>query len=463
MNIKHLDITTLAPAGYHPRKKLHPGDAGYEKLKKSIAEFGYVDPIIWNERTGNIVGGHQRLQILLDLGIRTEDVSVVDLPLELEKALNVCLNNPAGEWDMPRLKDLLIEFETFNFDIELTGFDPAEIEKLLGRDVTEDDFDPDAEAEKIIAPITMRGDIYQLGNHRLMCGDSTSRDEIGRLMDGRKANMVFTDPPYNVNYGSTMKDKLRQRVSKENAGRTILNDNFKTNEGFYKFLFAAISAIRPYAAGDVYICMSSSELHTLQRAFLDAGGHFSTFIIWVKNHFTIGRSNYQRQYEPILYGWFEGSSHYWSGVRNLGDVYKEKIQADIDGVPLVRVDACGIEGDVWDLPRPMKSKEHPTMKPIALCARAIRNSSAPGDLILEGFGGSGSTLIAAEQTKRECRAMELSELFCDVIVTRWEQFTGKKAELISGRVDEGGSVQVENLGGMVPAELPGGLVSDNAG
>jgi DNA modification methylase len=177
--------------------------------------------------------------------------------------------------------------------------------------------------------------------------------------------------------------------------------------------------------------MSSSELHTLQRAFRDCGGHFSTFIIWVKNQFTIGRANYQRQYEPILYGWFEGTSHYWSGVRNLGDVYgADKVSRDIDGTPMVRVEACEIDSDIWEYAKPLKSKEHPTMKPIALCARGIMNSSRPSERILEGFGGSGSTLMAAEQTGRECYAMELSEVFCDVIINRWEKFTGQKSELI---------------------------------
>jgi DNA modification methylase len=431
MEIKTMNIAELMPAPYHPRKKQSPADPVYKKLKRSILEFGYVDPIIWNRRTGNIVGGHQRGQVLLDLGITSENVSIVDLSEEKEKVLNIALNKISGEWDLPRLKDLIIEIETYDVDIELTGFDEAEIEKLLGRDVTEDDFDAEAEADKIKIPVTRRGDIYQLGRHRLRCGDSIIPADMEKLMNGRKAGMVFTDPPYNVNYGATMKDKMRKRVSKENAGRTILNDNFETKEDFYQFLYSAISAIRPHVAGDVYICMSSSELHTLQRAFSDCGGHFSTFIIWIKNHFTIGRANYQRQYEPILYGWFEGTSHYWSGVRNLGDIYgRHKIILDSDGVPLVRAEACGIESDIWEFPKPVKSKDHPTMKPIGLCARSIRNSSPPGALVADAFGGSGSTLMAAEQTGRECYVMELSEIFCDVIIKRWETFTGQKASLI---------------------------------
>ena len=432
MEIKIIPLSILITPDWHPRKQLQFGDGEYERLKKSILEFGYVDPIVWNRRTDNLISGDKRLKVLLDLGYEAAEVSIVDLPIEKEKALAVALDNPAGEWDMPLLKDLLIELETCDLDIELTQFSLAEIEKILGRGVVEDDFDAEKEAEKIKTPYSRRGDIYQLGRHRLMCGDSTLATDMDRLMEGSKADMVFTDPPYNVNYGATMKDKMRTKVSKENAGRKILNDHFKTNEGFYLFLRDAIAAFRPYVKGDVYVCMSSSELHTLQRAFLDCCGHFSTFIIWRKNHFTIGRSNYQRQYEPILYGWFEGSSHYWSGIRNLGDVYSgNQIRLDEDGVPLVRVEACGIESDIWDFAKPVKSKEHPTMKPIALCARAVRNSSRPGETVLDAFSGSGSTLIAAEQTDRICYAMELSEVYCDVDVKRWEQFTGKRAELIN--------------------------------
>jgi len=431
MLIETLPLSILRTPDWHPRKRLQLGDAEYERLKKSILEFGYVVPIVWNRRTDNLVGGDKCLMVLLDLGYEAAEVSVVDLPIEKEKALSVALDNLAGEWDMPLLKELLIELETCDLDIELTQFSQAEIEKLLGRGVVEDDFDAEKEAEKIKTPSSRRGDIYQLGRHRLMCGDSTLSEDMDKLMAGNLADMVFTDPPYNVNYGAIMKDKMRNKVSQENAGRKILNDHFKTNEGFYLFLRNAIAAFRPYVKGDVYVCMSSSELHTLQRAFLDCGGHFSTFIIWVKNHFTIGRANYQRQYEPILYGWFEGSSHYWSGVRNLGDVYgMDRIAKNVDGVPMVRVEACGIESDSWEIPKPMKSADHPTMKPIALCARAIRNSSAPGAKVLDAFSGSGSTMIAAEQTDRSCYAMELSEVYCDVDVKRWEQFTGKRAELI---------------------------------
>ncbi|SEM82502.1 DNA modification methylase [Syntrophus gentianae] len=424
-------IDDLIPAEKHPRKMLKPGDEIFEDLRRSIETFGYVDPIIWNSRTHNIVGGHQRLEVLKHLGHIEAEVSIVDLDPEMELALDLALNKISGDWDMPKLKDVLIELETLPVDLNLTGYSAKEIELLLKKDILEDDFDAAAEAEKIESATSKRGDIWQLGRHRLMCGDSTIADEVKELMNGSRADMVFTDPPYNVNYGSSLRDRQGKKAGSKNAGRKILNEHFAKREGFYEFLRDALAALRPHVSGDVYIAMSSSELDNLQRAFRDAGGHFSTFIIWVKSQFTIGRANYQRQYEPILYGWFEGSTHYWSGVRNLADVYgQDKLLRDTDGVPLIRVESCAIDSDVWEFPKPVRSDEHPTMKPIALVTRALRNSSKPGALVLDSFSRSGTTIMAAEQTGRTCYAMELSPVYCDVDIKRWETFTGGKAELI---------------------------------
>jgi len=213
-------------------------------------------------------------------------------------------------------------------------------------------------------------------------------------MGGNKAAMTFTDPPYNVNYGETMKDKLRNNSNK------ILNDNL--GEVFEPFLEKACKNMLEFTDGAVYICMSSSELHTLQKAFITAGGHWSTFIIWAKNTFTIGRSDYQRQYEPILYGWREGVNHYWCRDRD--------------------------QGDVWQVDKPSSSPLHPTMKPLALIERAIQNSSQSGDKVLDTFLGSGSTLIACDRTGRICYGMELEPLYVDVAVMRYEAFTGEKAK-----------------------------------
>ena len=207
--------------------------------------------------------------------------------------------------------------------------------------------------------------------------------------------MTFTDPPYDVDYGNSAKDKLRGK------SRKILNDNL--GEGFEQFLYDACVNILAVTKGGVYMCMSSSELHTLQRAFREAGGHWSTFVVWAKNTFTMGRADYQRQYEPILYGWKEGTDHYWCGARD--------------------------QGDVWFVDKPARNDLHPTMKPVALVERAIRNSSKTRDVVLDPFGGSGSTLIACARSGRSARIVELDPRYCDVIVRRWRNQGGEAATL----------------------------------
>ena len=243
------------------------------------------------------------------------------------------------------------------------------------------------------------GDIWKLGEHRLLCGDATNADDIKRLMGDKLAHMVFTDPPYNVNYGNTMKDALRYHTKEK---RTIMNDNLGSDFG--QFLTEACKNMVNFCVGAIYICMSSSELHTLYSSFVEAGGKWSTFIIWAKNTFTLGRSDYQRQYEPILYGWPKDKRHYWCGDRD--------------------------QSDVWEYNKPQKNDLHPTMKPIDLCARAIKNSSRKGKCVADFFGGSGSTLIACEQLGRVCYMSELDPKYCDVILQRFENFTGIKPVLL---------------------------------
>jgi DNA modification methylase len=322
--------------------------------------------------------------------------------VEQAHLLNIALNKISGSFDQELLARLLKELqEVPNIDLSLSGFEDDELKKLLksldAREKKEriESFDLDAAVKAAqSSPVAKLGDIWLLGEHRLACGDATDRDAVQRLMGGNKTAMTFTDPPYNVNYGETMKDKLRQNSNK------ILNDNL--GEVFEPFLEKACKNMLDFTDGAVYICMSSSELHTLQKAFIAAGGHWSTFVIWAKNTFTMGRSDYQRQYEPILYGWREGVSHYWCRYRD--------------------------QGDVWQVDKPSSSPLHPTMKPLALIERAIQNSSQAGDKVLDTFLGSGSTLIACERTGRICYGMELEPLYIDVAVMRWESFTGEKAK-----------------------------------
>ena len=288
----------------------------------------------------------------------------------------------------------LAELQAAEYDLELMGFSDEEIDKLLNGDEQSDGLtDEDAVPETPVEPTSKPGDLWILGNHRLLCGDSTVLTDVERLMDGQLADMAFTDPPYNVDYGNSAKDKMRGK------DRRILNDAL--GDGFYQFLYDACVNLLVVTKGACYVCMSSSELHTLQKAWLDAGGKWSTFVIWAKNTFTLGRADYQRQYEPILYGWKQGTDHFWCGDRD--------------------------QADVWFYNKPRVNDLHPTMKPVELVERAIRNSSKSRDVVLDLFGGSGTTLIACEKTGRQARLIELDPKFVDVIVKRWEDYTGKKA------------------------------------
>jgi DNA modification methylase len=284
-----------------------------------------------------------------------------------------------------------------NFDLGLTGFESPEIDELLSLlDPAADAAEPEDEVpEPPKDPVTRPGDLWLLGEHRLLCGDATVLTDVERVLGGTLADLCFTDPPYGVNYANSPKDKLRGKH------RPILNDNL--GDQFESFLTDACANLVSVTKGAIYIAMSSSELHTLQRAFTAAGGRWSTFVIWAKHAFTLGRADYQRQYEPILYGWREGADHYWCGARD--------------------------QGDVWFFDKPARNDLHPTMKPVALVERAIRNSSKSRDIVLDVFGGSGSTLIAAEKTGRQARLIELDPAYCDVIVQRWQRFTGRVAPL----------------------------------
>ncbi len=399
IQIEQMPIGELRPNPANPRRI---SDQELETLTRSISEFGLIDPIIARREDKMVIGGHQRLLAARKLGYKTVPVVFADLTVEQSHLLNIALNKISGSFDQELLARLLKELqEVPNIDLSLSGFEDDELKKLLksldAREKKErlESFDLDAAVKAAqSSPVAKPGDIWLLGEHRIGCNDSTDREAVQRLMSGSKAAMTFTDPPYNVNYGETMKDKLRKNSNK------IINDNL--GDAFEPFLEKACKNLLDFTDGAVYICMSSSELHTLQQAFIAAGGHWSTFVIWAKNTFTMGRSDYQRQYEPILYGWREGVKHYWCRDRD--------------------------QGDVWQVDKPSSSPLHPTMKPLALIERAIQNSSQAGDKVLDTFLGSGSTLIACERTGRICYGMELEPLYVDVAVMRWESFTGEKAK-----------------------------------
>ena len=392
MTIETIQVERLLPADYNPRKDLKPGDAEYEKLKRSIEQFGYVEPVIWNKTTGRVVGGHQRLKVLLDMGITEVECVVVEMDEEKEKALNIALNKISGEWDKDKLALLISDLQGTDFDVSLTGFEPAEIDALfkdtLKDGVKEDDFDVDAELQK--PTVTRLGDVWTLGRHRLVCGDSTKTETFDLLMAGKKANLVVTDPPYNVNY--------------EGSAGKIKNDNM-ADEAFYNFLLAAFKNTEAVMADDasIYVFHADTEGLNFRRAFADAGFYLSGTCIWKKQSLVLGRSPYQWQHEPVLFGWKKKGRHQWYTGRK--------------------------ESTIWEFDKPKKNGDHPTMKPIPLLAYPIMNSSMSNTLVLDPFGGSGSTLIACEQTDRSCFTIELDEKFCDVIVKRYIEQVGSDAEV----------------------------------
>ncbi|WP_312614090.1 site-specific DNA-methyltransferase [Oscillibacter sp.] len=396
MQIQKIPIKQLNPAKYNPRKDLQPGDPEYEKLLRSVEEFGYVEPIIWNKRTGNIVGGHQRFKVLKQLGFTEIDCVVVDMDEAREKALNIALNKISGDWDTAKLADVFRDIEQYGISLDITGFEAPEIDKLfqkLSREdgkIVEDDFDAEAEAAQITEPLTQPGDIWLLGKHRLMCGDSTDVADVAKLMDSTKAKMVFTDPPWNVDYGGSTHPSWKNRQ--------ILNDKMSADE-FYKFLLSAFKAMAGVSepGAMTYVVMSAQEWGSVMTAMKEAGYHWSSTIIWAKDSLVLSRKDYHTQYEPIWYGWL-------GGEKRLCPLQDRQ------------------QSDLWQIPRPKKSEEHPTMKPVALAGKAVGNSSRPGDTVLDLFGGSGTTLIACEQSDRVNCSLELDPKYCDVIVKRYIEF-----------------------------------------
>jgi DNA modification methylase len=314
-------------------------------------------------------------------------------------------DNATGEiadWNLDILPLELKGLAEMDFDLNLLGFDADELARLMGTEASPGLADPDETPEPPAEAITKPGDLWLLGDHRLLCGDSTKVDDVARLMDGAVARMCFTDPPWNVAIGQDQCPRHRQRPG-------LKNDDLPP-EQFRAFLVGFVTALKPHVSGDVYCVLGASEWPTLDAVLRGNGYHWSGTIIWAKDAFVLGRSKYHRRYEPIWYGWPEVGTSSFCDRRDLDDV--------------------------WEIPRPRRSEEHPTMTPVELMVRAITNSSVIGDGVVDPFGGSGSTMIAAEQTGRRSYAMELEPRFVDVAVTRWETFTGRKAERVEAEVRE---------------------------
>ena len=393
LNLVEWPIDQFIEYENNPRKNDHAVD----QMCRAISEMGFKVPVI-AKSNGLVVDGHLRLKAARKMQLRTLPVVLADDLSEAQiKAFRIMINQSAhwAEWDEALLKNEMLALEEMDYDLENLGFSDDELEAFLSEDIDEsvsdsvDDNIPEVEEQ----PISQAGDIWVLGNHRVMCGDATKPENVATLMGNALADMTWTDPPYNVDYGNSSKDTLRK------TDRRIMNDNL--GEAFFDFLLAAMKNILSVTKGACYVAMSSSELDTLQHAFREAGGKWSTFIVWAKNQFTLGRADYQRQYEPILYGWKSGNDHYWCGARD--------------------------QGDVWFFDKPIRNDLHPTMKPVALVERALKNSSKTHDVVLDLFGGSGSTLMACELQRRSARLMELDPKYVDVIIRRWQQHTGQQA------------------------------------
>ena len=392
--IERVNVSALTAFSGNPRTH---SDTQIDQIAASIREFGWTNPILVDAGCV-IIAGHGRLAAASRLGL--EQVPVIrlgHLSDAQRKALVIADNQLAlnAGWDEVALSNLVRELDAEKFELDLLGFDSADLDRYLAGL----NGDAAAEAEEAelpevpVVPTSRPGDLWILGNHRLLCGDATVFTDVERLMDGQLADMAFCDAPYNVDYANASKNKA---LSKD---RRILNDAL--GDGFYQFLYDTCVNLLMVTKGACYMSMSSSELDTLQRAFKEAGGKWSTFIIWAKNTFTLGRADYQRQYEPILYGWKQGADHFWCGARD--------------------------QGDVWFVDKPRVNDLHPTMKPVELMERAVRNSSKTRDIVLDPFGGSGTTLIACEKSGRRARLIELDPKYVDVIVKRWQDFSGKQA------------------------------------
>jgi len=403
-----VDINKLIP--YVNNARTHNAQQ-INKLRSSLREFGFINPVII-DRDFNVIAGHGRIMAAKEEGINEVPCVFVDYLTEAQKKAYILADNrmamDAG-WDEELLKVEIEALQAEDFDLSLTGFDESELAGFFDTadDAKDDDFDVDAELEK--PPVTKSGDLWLLGNHRLLCGDSTKEESYTLLTNGKKANLVVTDPPYNVNYQGT-------------AGK-IKNDNLE-NDKFYQFLFDAFTCMEKAMADDasIYVFHADTEGLNFRKAFADAGFYLSGTCIWKKQSLVLGRSPYQWQHEPCLFGWKKNGKHQW---------YSDRKQTTI-----------------WEFDKPKKNGDHPTMKPVPLLAYPIKNSSMSNCIVLDPFGGSGSTLIACEQTNRICHTIELDEKYCDVIVKRYIEQVGT-AENVSV-VRDGKTIRFDEL--EVPAD-----------
>lgn len=408
-------ITSLTFAEYNPRQ-ISKHD--FQKLVQSIKEFGFIEPVVIN-KDKTIIGGHMRVRAAKELNMVDIPCVEVDLPKEKEKALNLALNRIHGEWDEQKLAEVLFELEELP-ELELTGFTESEVAKVLDtvRLAKEDEFDAEKAAAAIKEPVAKQGDLYQLGKHRLFCGDATILESWQKLMGDERANLIFTDPPYNVDYHS--QGGVTYSSEKFGGSGAVFSDN-KSDEECTAFYTDVLKNLFAFSTDDapIYWWFANKNNHINRIAFEQAGWHFSQIIIWLKNSFVFSRGqDYHRVYEPCMFGWKKGQKHFVSKhYGNMSDVFNLNF-AEFEEML-----------DVWYAHRDNTSSYvHPTQRPVKLPERALKRSSKIGSIVVDAFGGSGSTLIACENMNRAAYLMELDPKFVDVIIERWEELTGEKAE-----------------------------------
>ena len=411
MQIRTIPIKKINPATYNPRVDLKPDDAEYKQLLRSIDEFGYVQPLVWNKRTGNLVGGHQRFKILLAKGIKEVQVSVVDLSLEKEKTLNIALNKISGQWDKEKLIALLDDLcKAPDFDVELTGFELPEIESMLNStldDGKNEGFDVEKELSANREVVTRPGEIIELGlngNHRLVCGDVTNTSNLNALLRSYRCQLCHTDPPYGVNYDRRNRPTGNISINPHNPrSMKLQNDNLgpkRYHQWFDKVVAALNEALVPGAA--YYIWNSHKNFGLMHQLLTEQNFKISSVITWAKESFSPNFSDYNEQVEFCLYGWKGGAKHKWYGPKN--------------------------ESTLWKVNRDRTALyQHPTQKALELAQRAIRNSTKHEDIVFDPFLGSGTTLIAAARLGRRCYGMEIEPKFCDCIVRRYIALAGPDA------------------------------------
>ena len=431
VNVK---IEKLKP--YENNARTH-SEEQVEKISRSIKEFGFINPVLIDSNFG-IIAGHGRVLGAKKLGMKEVPcLFVEDLTDEQKRAYILADNKLALDagWDDEILREEIKALADLDFDVSLTGFELEDFDfNQTDIEFEEDNYDVEEKLPEI--PKAKYGDIYQLGNHRIMCGDSTSQEDIDKLLDGAVMDLCVTDPPYNVNYGSINESGYGKE---RDNGNKILNDNMD-DESFYLFLNAfytqMMRVLKP--GGAYYIFHADTEGYNFRKALMDAGGQVKQNLIWVKNALVLGRQDYQWKHEPCLYGWKEGAGHYFINDRTQTTVFEDK--ADLDKLSkeelkdmIKEIIEDKTPTTIIHEDKPLKNDVHPTMKPIKLISRLVKNSSKPGENVIDFFGGSGSTLIACEHLGRNCYSIELDPKYVDVIIDRWETLTGKTAiKLVEG-------------------------------